>query len=576
MSHDSGRPQRPTSAERSAAERRSKPVHVVDLPSLWNGLFGRKTESGRLSWRLVAVIAVVAWTGLLGVAGVASWIILRSPPRADEGQVALVTPAAAPAPSTAQPAPMTATKSEVTSELLPEPKELAEEQPPAPAAEEKQPDPEEKKPEVRPREPMPAEKPKEEARRPEPKPLSDTVKRALDYLAKTQQTGGGWGQGGGWRTDFRGMRVENVPGPEPADLGNTCIAVLALLRAGSTTTDGPYAKNVAKGSSFILGKVEKSDTRSIVITDVPGTQMHRKIGPFVDTFLTALVLAELRGKMADEKGEQRVTTALNKTVSKIEHNQRADGTFAGNVGWASVLSQGLAVKGLCRARQAGAKVSDEALDRSLKLVVASFDAKAGRFKGAADPLRPMKGFDGSGSSGESGATPLTDAGVALYSVSANLGSLLEVVQTNKGREGKFRDLLEDANATKVQKDKARAELKKMADLRAMLEQAVAGVARQAEDRNFVKGFGSNGGEEFLSFVSVSEALNYRGGEAWNSWSRNTADSLEKTQDAGGCWTGHHCITGKTFCTAAAVLVLTADRIVSPLSSPGAEPKEEKP
>ena len=34
----------------------------------------------------------------------------------------------------------------------------------------------------------------------DPKPLSATVKKALEYLVKNQQEDGGWNQGGGWRT----------------------------------------------------------------------------------------------------------------------------------------------------------------------------------------------------------------------------------------------------------------------------------------------------------------------------------------------------------------------------------------
>ncbi len=37
-----------------------------------------------------------------------------------------------------------------------------------------------------------------EAERPEPKPLSGNVQKALAYLAEVQNENGGWGQGGGW------------------------------------------------------------------------------------------------------------------------------------------------------------------------------------------------------------------------------------------------------------------------------------------------------------------------------------------------------------------------------------------
>ena len=33
----------------------------------------------------------------------------------------------------------------------------------------------------------------------------------------------------------------------------------------------------------------------------------------------------------------------------------------------------------------------------------------------------------------------------------------------------------------------------------------------------------------------------------------------KVQNEDGSWTGHHCITGRTFCTAAALLVMMGDR-----------------
>src|SRR5436309_1248795 len=43
-----------------------------------------------------------------------------------------------------------------------------------------------------------------------PKPLSDAVKKGLDYLAKQQHPNGGWGQGGGWRVGGTAKGVEGV------------------------------------------------------------------------------------------------------------------------------------------------------------------------------------------------------------------------------------------------------------------------------------------------------------------------------------------------------------------------------
>src|SRR5262249_25940033 len=118
-----------------------------------------------------------------------------------------------------------------------------------------------------------------------PKPLSDAVKKGLEYLAGQQDASGGWGQGGGWRADDKGGRVEGAQVKDPPDVGNTCVALLALVRAGNTPTEGPYAKNVARAAEFVCARVEKADDKSLDIADVKGTQLQGKIGPYVDTFL---------------------------------------------------------------------------------------------------------------------------------------------------------------------------------------------------------------------------------------------------------------------------------------------------
>ena len=77
--------------------------------------------------------------------------------------------------------------------------------------------------------------------------------------------------------------------------------MLALVRSGNTPKEGKYAKEVAKGIEFICTHVQNSDDKSLYVTNIKGTQIQSKIGPYVDTFLASMVLAELKGKMADDK-----------------------------------------------------------------------------------------------------------------------------------------------------------------------------------------------------------------------------------------------------------------------------------
>jgi hypothetical protein len=447
-----------------------------------------------------------------------------------------------------------------------------------------------------------ADRPAEAARVIKPKPLSESVQRGLKYLVEQQLENGGWNQGGGWRVGAGGGREEGAQVQDPADIGNTCIATLALLRAGNTPKEGPYSKNVTRAVAFICSKVENADKDTLYVTDIKGTQLQSKIGPYVDTFLASMVLAELKGKMADAVTEKRLGATLEKTIAKIEKNQREDGHFAGNDGWASVLSQGLANKGLARARQAGAKVSDKALDRVSSQVAQNFDGRSGTFSpaapaggagyGGAGGFRssglggPGSGPAPSGPAGEptggrAGSTAMppsakpTDAGVPIYNAAANLGSLSEVQNARRVDEKKAKEVLAKKDASKLERDGAEKTLREIAAGDKLQAQATEGVVKQLEDRNFVGGFGSNGGEEFLSFMNISETLLVKGGADWDKWDKHMTEGMNRAQDKDGSWSGQHCITGKTFCTSAALLVLLADRAPIPakLESTGDKEKD---
>ncbi len=78
------------------------------------------------------------------------------------------------------------------------------------------------------------------------------------------------------------------------------------------------------------------------------------------------------------------------------------------------------------------------------------------------------------------------------------------------------------------------------------------------DEQLLKGFGNNGGEEFLSYLMTSESLVILGGEKWTKWNSSMHRRLARIQSNDGSWTGHHCITSPVFCTAAVVQTLHVD------------------
>ena len=119
-----------------------------------------------------------------------------------------------------------------------------------------------------------------------------------------------------------------------------------------------------------------------------------------------------------------------------------------------------------------------------------------------------------------------------------------------------------------ERDQARKELERIGDARRVNGEAQAALIGRLDDAQFVSGFGSNGGEEFLSYMNISESLVVKGGHDWKRWDDAMASNLDRVQNGDGSWTGHHCITGRTFCTSAALLVLLADRAPVPVAGRG--------
>lgn len=365
-----------------------------------------------------------------------------------------------------------------------------------------------------------------------PKPLSATVKKGLGWLEEHQLKDGGWGQG----EESSQMGGAGAMASQ-SNVADTCIATLALLRAGSTAKEGVHAKHIQRSAAYVLGQIEKSDDKSLYVTDVRGTRVQSKIGPYIDTFLSAQLLAELKDHMPDEAGNQRLTAGLNKVLAKIESNQRDDGTWD-DKGWAPVLSQAVAAKGMARAKQRGVGVKDEVLERT--------ERNAGK------SLNQGK-FSSKGS-----------AGVDLYSTAANTGALSDSVNTNEMDEKFVEDLAKTAKDPRV-KRQAQEKLARYRETKADKNRAERALIDKLEDPAFASGFGSNGGEEFLSYMLVSESLVVKGGDEWKRWDAAMTKSLSRVQNQDGSWTGHHCITGRTFCTSAALLVLLADRAPVPLA-----------
>ena len=329
---------------------------------------------------------------------------------------------------------------------------------------------------------------------PPPRSTPESIGLAVAWLASVQGKDGGWGQDGGETSYVReGENLETTGN----DLANTAVATLALLRSGSTPSDGPYKAQVRRGLEFVLRHVEQSEPQGLALKTIQGTQIQRKLGPYIDTFLTSKMLGELDGETGDRELDRRVRDALAFCVDKIETNQAEDGSWNISGGWAPILGTSLASQSLALAERKGVQVDRDVVDR--------VDAYAKNM-----------------AQGEVSAP--ASAGVALYQDA----QVLEQLSRSEGSR--------EANA-----------------------QEIAQVRRKLSDSRFQAGFGSMGGEEFFSYLNISDSLRRTGGEEWESWNRDIQTKLVKLQNDDGSWAGHHCITGRVAVTGAAVLTLAADR-----------------
>lgn len=352
-----------------------------------------------------------------------------------------------------------------------------------------------------------------------PNPASVAVEKGAKWLASVQGADGGWGQDGGDPSNVgQAAPIES----KSNDVANTALAALALLRTGNK-----YQSNVERAVDFILRRVEASPPDGLSITDVKETQVQRKLGPYIDTFVASMLLAQVEGTFG-KASNARIRTGLAKCVAKIERDQTRDGSWNAGGGWAPLLGTSLASRSLYEARKKGLAVDGEVLARADAYTVKNQKDRDSMARG---------GGVGVGSGG--GAGPSAGRGFSVDGSSAALPSAAGIA------------LYQDAQALE--------QLSRTPESRRENAKEIAAINGKLSDSKFVEGYGSIGGEEFFSYLNISDGLKRSGGKEWRDWYSKITQKILKLQNDDGTWAGHHCITGRCAVTSAAILNLTANR-----------------
>jgi hypothetical protein len=363
-------------------------------------------------------------------------------------------------------------------------------------------------------------------------PLDPSVQRGVEWLVKAQHPDGGWGAGSHANQEMRDPRQVAT------DPATTAFVAMALVRAGSTPESGPHREALRRATAYLLHAVEGAPANGPRITTIEGTQPQAKLGALVDTGMTSQYLARILPTLA--KGSplhQRVDAALDRCVHKLEESQQADGAWNGAGGWAPVLQSSLSTSALEMAQAAGKRVDGDKLDRARKYQKGNYDAATGRAEAGAAAGVELYAFS---SAQRAGAAEAMDA-IGYLQTAKDKGALPAAAPVS------------EENLKKAGLDERKARSLNLA------YQARDAQLRRLADDQLLSGFGSNGGEEYLSYLQTSDSLVIAGGNGWEAWKKKMSARLAKIQSQDGSWTGHHCITSPVFCTAAVLQCLTADR-----------------
>lgn len=373
-----------------------------------------------------------------------------------------------------------------------------------------------------------------------PEKVMVSIDRGVSWIIKAQNANGGWGAGSHSRQDI----ID--PHAVEADPATTAMVSMALLRSGASLKEGPHVKQLQNGLEFLLRSVENSEDENLNITTLTGTQIQTKLGQNIDVILTAQFLSNVLDYATDDKVlYQRIKKNLNSCVSKIQRAQDANGNIAG-AGWAGVLQSSFAANALETAQAKGADVDNELLERSREAQKSNYNTKTG------DVNTDM------------------GAGVMLYSVSGSVRAsakearLVEEEFEKAKREGRLM-----ANAPVSAENLQKIGFDKTDAMKYTTAYEVYQSAKEKAQRDDVMdGFGSNGGEEFLSYLQTGESMVIGKDDGWQKWYDNISGRMLQIQNNDGSWNGHHCITSPVFCTATSLLILSINNDIQKLTEIG--------
>lgn len=173
---------------------------------------------------------------------------------------------------------------------------------------------------------------------------TNATKRGLDWIAQHQTTLGHWAQTG-----------------YPTAM--TALAGIALTCSGSTTTQGPYAKQIRRAVSYLISKRTSNGLIGDPNTDNRYTYGHG---------FSMLFLSQVLGEEEDVERREELIDVLKTTVDFSGKAQTSSGGWGYVSSASSTFDEGSTtitqVQGLRGCRNAGIPVSGDVIDRAKQYI----------------------------------------------------------------------------------------------------------------------------------------------------------------------------------------------------------------
>ena len=414
------------------------------------------------------------------------------------------------------------------------------------------------------------------------------LKKSIDWLSSNQSSDGMWGLSGTSVLNVRRGRQSYPPQPDvgSGDAGTTAVAVMALINYLCVESDSNAQAALKKGVTKLLDLVRREEiytSQNMVSSSSRNamppypTLVERKLGPRVNVALVTQALARLYLALPESSPDRiKIEQALDKCLDELDgqHEQ----FVRPKRGWASILQTASSLVALEYARLCDRKVPEEMLDELRSTLTVLFDERMNRFD-----LR-------------------RSAGVGLYSFASSIRANASAAATASAilpEEIDYESMIESSPGSSASSpgnrprssslprpypvlqrpgldafvpkpvdpdtDPAFLYLKKKMDRTKALELAEAYRKNSKlldmleRDDGLLRGFGNNGGEEYLSFYLIGQSLQLSDQNSWENWKGKVSKIVKPLQGPDGSWVGQHCITDRSFCTATVILSLLADR-----------------